>query len=69
MLRHHNILADLVIGAYTHPFSAHAWVECASQVIFWQAGLGSAVGIERVQAMQVLFHSGWPHIQKGGMRR
>jgi hypothetical protein len=65
MLRCRHIKADLVVGAYTHPFSAHAWVECAGQIIFWQAGLGSAVGIERVQAMQVLFHSARPLVQKG----
>jgi hypothetical protein len=65
MLRWRHIKADLVVGAYTHPFSAHAWVECAGQIISWQAGLGSAVGIERVQAMQVLFHSARPLVQKG----
>ncbi len=64
LLRRRTIQADLVVGAYTHPFSAHVWLECADQIIYWQAGLGSAVGIERVQAMQVLFQSARPRIQK-----
>jgi hypothetical protein len=64
MLRRRQIKADLVVGSYSHPFSAHAWVESAGKIIYWQAGLGSAVGIERVRAMQVLFHSARSLIQK-----
>jgi hypothetical protein len=33
LLRHHNLPAQLVIGAQTLPFKSHAWVELEGQVV------------------------------------
>jgi hypothetical protein len=58
MLRRRHIQADLVIGAYTHPFSAHAWLESGGRLLFWKAGLGYTADRRRIEAMTILFHSG-----------
>lgn len=56
MLRRRHILANLVIGVYTHPFSAHAWV-VSTGIIQWQAGL--AYPDEAfLRNLTVIFHSG-----------
>lgn len=39
MLRRRHLLAEVVIGVYTHPLSAHAWVESEKHLLQWEAGL------------------------------
>src|SRR5579859_1857631 len=40
MLRRRAMFADVVIGVYTYPFSAHVWMESGGQIVQWRAGMG-----------------------------
>ena len=68
LLARRRIEADVVIGAYTHPLSLHAWVESGGEVIQWEAGIEAAPDPERLAAMSVLFHSQRDLRRKGAAR-
>ena len=58
MLRRRDIKADLVMGVYKFPFSAHVWLECGSEIIHWRAGLSSCTGRTMLQGMSVIMRIG-----------
>jgi hypothetical protein len=58
MLRRRDVHVDVVIGMYTHPFSAHVWLESDGYLIQWKAGMGYTADFRRVEAMSVIFHTG-----------
>jgi hypothetical protein len=68
LLARRRIEADVVIGAYTHPLSLHAWVESGGEVIQWEAGIEAAPDLTRLAAMSVLFHSQRDLRRKGAAR-
>jgi hypothetical protein len=68
LLARRRIEADVVIGAYTHPLSLHAWVESGGEVIQWEAGIEAAPDPTRLAAMSVLFHSQRDLRRKGAAR-
>jgi hypothetical protein len=58
MLRRRGMCVDVVIGVYTHPFSAHVWVESDRHIIQWRTGMGYYADFRRIEAMSVIFHTG-----------
>ncbi len=58
MLRRRDIRADFVMGVYKFPFSAHIWLECGSEIIYWRAGLSSCTGLTMLQSMSVIMRIG-----------
>ena len=58
MLRRRGMMADLVMGVYKFPFTAHVWLACESEIIHWRAGLGSCTGLNMLQAMSVILRIG-----------
>ena len=58
MLRRRHIHVEMVLGMYTHPFSAHVWLESQGKLLQWQAGMGYSSDVRRVEAMSVIFHTG-----------
>ncbi len=57
MLRQRYFDVDVVMGVYTHPFSAHVWLESAGQIVQWRTGMGYTADIRRLEAMFVIFHT------------
>lgn len=58
ILRRRQIAAELVIGVYKFPFTAHAWLECGGKIIQWQAGLHDVEGIKALRSMAVILRFG-----------
>jgi transglutaminase superfamily protein len=58
MLRRRGIAAELVMGVYKFPFSAHVWLECRGNVIHWRSGLSACTGTELLRSMAVIFRTG-----------
>ncbi len=56
MLRRRRIQADLMIGVYTHPFSAHAWV-VSRDIVQWEAGVSAYPDETFLQALTVIYSS------------
>ncbi|MBA2681281.1 MAG: lasso peptide biosynthesis B2 protein, partial [Ktedonobacteraceae bacterium] len=57
MLRQRHVDVDVVMGVYTHPFSAHVWLESAGHIIQWRAGMGYYADVRRLEAMSIIFHT------------
>jgi len=58
MLRRRHVHVDVVLGMYTHPFSAHVWLESDGHIVQWKAGMGYSADFRRIEAMSVIFHTG-----------
>jgi hypothetical protein len=58
MLRRRHLHVDVVMGIYTHPFSAHVWLESDGYMVQWRAGMGYTADFRRIEAMTVIFHTG-----------
>ena len=58
MLRRRHMRVEVVLGMYTHPFSAHVWLESDGYIVQWKAGMGYSADFRRIESMSVIFHSG-----------
>ena len=58
MLRRRHMRIEVVLGMYTHPFSAHVWLESNGCIVQWKAGMGYSADFRRIETMSVIFHSG-----------
>lgn len=58
MLRRRHMRVEVVLGMYTHPFSAHVWLESDGHIVQWKAGMGYSADFRRIETMSVIFHSG-----------
>ncbi|HYU75156.1 MAG TPA: lasso peptide biosynthesis B2 protein [Ktedonobacteraceae bacterium] len=68
MLRRRHMHVEVVLGMYTHPFSAHVWLESDGHIVQWKAGMGYSADFRRIEAMSVIFHTGMLTAQAEGQQ-